>query len=568
MGRNRIFAFALALTGFLASCGKFNDRMEGILSRAESVMDSCPDSAVRTLGEITNPRWLSRPNRALYCLLSTQASSKVGQPLPSDSLINVAVNYYSRHLKDPHAILAYYYQSKALQGVDEKARLETLLSAESLIPECRDDGVAGTIYFYLGKAYQKQYVDSVAKRYYKKALMHYKKSGQAKNEFYALHSLGWSHLYMKNFAEAEKNFQAALTIAEDLCDSLCLDAVYSSLSNMYNWLDKYDEAKECVVKCIEFNKGNAMIRHYVSLGDVYFRQGQLDSAKFFYNYYLSNRPLDTAKAVGVLYDLYRLESQRHSFQEALDAFEEYHKMYLAINDRNERNSIIEIRQRYDSERLNSQRQQLIIRNRTLLIGFLVMLLIAVASVSTYKVVVAKKNKRISDDMVKLREAEIANQQKTIDNQQLEMKIDKLNLLKSSAKTLIESKLRIIQKMNDILKLWSDDRRDNRRFALAAKEFFDDYKFTQDSWKDIYEISNHIVSEDFLHRLRATELKLSEDDLKLCCMVLVEIKTNQIADILGIQPASVSKKRNRLKRKSTETPIRRSKSYCPLGFDLG
>lgn len=548
MGRNRIFAFALALTGFLASCGKFNDRMGGILSRAESVMDSCPDSAVRTLGEITNPRWLSRPNRALYCLLSTQAASKVGQPLPSDSLINVAVNYYSRHLKDPHAILAYYYQSKALQGVDEKARLETLLSAESLIPECRDDGVAGTIYFYLGKAYQKQYVDSVAKRYYKKALMHYKKSGQAKNEFYALHSLGWSHLYMKNFAEAEKNFQAALTIAEDLCDSLCLDAVYSSLSNMYNWLDKYDEAKECVVKCIEFNKGNAMIRHYVSLGDVYFRQGQLDSAKFFYNYYLSNRPLDTAKAVGVLYDLYRLESQRHSFQEALDAFEEYHKMYLAINDRNERNSIIEIRQRYDSERLNSQRQQLIIRNRTLLIGFLVMLLIAVASVSTYKVVVAKKNKRISDDMVKLREAEIANQQKTIDNQQREMKIDKLNLLKSSAKTLIESKLRIIQKMNDILKLWSDDRRENRRFALAAKEFFDDYKFTQDSWKDIYEISNHIVSEDFLHRLRATELKLSEDDLKLCCMVLVEIKTNQIADILGIQPASVSKKRNRLKKK--------------------
>lgn len=543
MGRNRIFAFALALTGFLASCGKFNDRMGGILSRAESVMDSCPDSAVRTLGEITNPRWLSRPNRALYCLLSTQAASKVGQPLPSDSLINVAVNYYSRHLKDPHAILAYYYQSKALQGVDEKARLETLLSAESLIPECRDDGVAGTIYFYLGKAYQKQYVDSVAKRYYKKALMHYKKSGQAKNEFYALHSLGWSHLYMKNFAEAEKNFQAALTIAEDLCDSLCLDAVYSSLSNMYNWLDKYDEAKECVIKCIEFNKGNAMIRHYVSLGDVYFRQGQLDSAKFFYNYYLSNRPLDTAKVASVLYSLYRLESQQYAFQEALKTFEEYHKMYLAINDRNERNSIIEIRQKYDSERLNSQRQQLIIRNRTLLIGFLVMLLIAVASVSTYK-----KNKRISDDMVKLREAEIANQQKTIDNQQLEMKIDKLNLLKSSAKTLIESKLRIIQKMNDILKLWSDDRRDNRRFALAAKEFFDDYKFTQDSWKDIYEISNHIVSEDFLHRLRATELKLSEDDLKLCCMVLVEIKTNQIADILGIQPASVSKKRNRLKKK--------------------
>ena len=546
MGRNRIFAFALALTGFLASCGKFNDRMGGILSRAESVMDSCPDSAVRTLGEITNPRWLSRPNRALYCLLSIQAADKAGLPLPSDSLIDVAVNYYSRHLKDSHAVMAYYYQSKALNS-DETARLEALLSAEALIPECRDDGAAGTIYYYLGKAYQKQYVDSVARRYYEKALLHYRRSGQAKNEFYALHSLGWSYLYVKNFVEAEKNFRAALAIAEDMRDTLCLNKVFRSLSNLYNWLDEYDKAKECIIKCTEFNKENTN-HHYVSLGDVYFRQGQLDSAKFFYNYYLSNRPLDTAKVASVLYSLYRLESQQYAFQEALKTFEEYHKMYLAINDRNERNSIIEIRQRYDSERLNSQRQQLIIRNRTLLIGFLVMLLIAVASVSTYKVVVAKKNKRISDDMVKLREAEIANQQKTIDNQQVEMKIDKLNLLKSSAKTLIESKLRIIQKMNDILKLWSDDRRENRRFALAAKEFFDDYKFTQDSWKDIYEISNHNVSEDFLHRLRATELKLSEDDLKLCCMVLVEIKTNQIADILGIQPASVSKKRNRLKKK--------------------
>lgn len=127
MGRNRIFVFILALTGLLASCGKFNDRMEGILSRAESVMDSCPDSAVRTLGEITNPRWLSRPNRALYCLLRIQAADKAGLPLPSDSLIDVVVSYYSRHLKDSHAVMAYYYQSKALSS-DETARLEALLA--------------------------------------------------------------------------------------------------------------------------------------------------------------------------------------------------------------------------------------------------------------------------------------------------------------------------------------------------------------------------------------------------------------------------------------------------------
>lgn len=130
-------------------------------------------------------------------------------------------------------------------------------------------------------------------------------------------------------------------------DTLCLNKVFRSLSNLYNWLDEYDKAKECIIKCTEFNKENTN-HHYVSLGDVYFRQGQLDSAKFFYNYYLSNRPLDTAKVASVLYSLYRLESQQYAFQEALKTFEEYHKMYLAINDRNEADSIIEIRQRYDA----------------------------------------------------------------------------------------------------------------------------------------------------------------------------------------------------------------------------
>ena len=119
-------------------------------------MDSCPDSAVLTLGEITNPRWLSRPNRALYCLLSIQAADKAGLPLPSDSLIDVAVNYYSRHLKDSHAVMAYYYQSKALNS-DETARLEALLSGELNKETLVKAG-------YIFRCYGADYMDALTER--------------------------------------------------------------------------------------------------------------------------------------------------------------------------------------------------------------------------------------------------------------------------------------------------------------------------------------------------------------------------------------------------------------------
>ena len=62
------------------------------LERAEAVMFDRPDSALRILQAMPMPT--DKEQHALWCLLVTQAEYKQYLPIPSDSLIRIAYDYY------------------------------------------------------------------------------------------------------------------------------------------------------------------------------------------------------------------------------------------------------------------------------------------------------------------------------------------------------------------------------------------------------------------------------------------------------------------------------------------
>lgn len=62
------------------------------LTRAENVMFDYPDSALHILQAMPVPA--GEEQHALWCLLTTQAAYKQFMPIPSDSLIRIAYDYY------------------------------------------------------------------------------------------------------------------------------------------------------------------------------------------------------------------------------------------------------------------------------------------------------------------------------------------------------------------------------------------------------------------------------------------------------------------------------------------
>lgn len=66
--------------------------------------------------------------------------------------------------------------------------------------------------------------------------------------------------------------------------------------------------------------------------------------------------------------------------------------------------------------------------------------------------------------------------------------------------------------------------------------------------DKFKRSFEEVYPNFRARLHQEFPKLTENDGKLCAFLLMEMKTREIADLMGVSQASVSKSRNRLRKK--------------------
>lgn len=97
----------------LVACNEGSD-MVLLLNKAEMYMSEKPDSALSLLDSIIQPEDLSNEQYALWCLLYTQAQDKNWIEHTSDSIINVAVEYF-KEKNDPHRkAQAYYCQGRVL----------------------------------------------------------------------------------------------------------------------------------------------------------------------------------------------------------------------------------------------------------------------------------------------------------------------------------------------------------------------------------------------------------------------------------------------------------------------
>ena len=90
-GTNRILTIIILIIGISTGCSG-NKTVESQLSRAEQVMQSLPDSALRIIENIDTDDISRRSTRARYALLYSQALDKNYIDQTNDSLIRIAGN--------------------------------------------------------------------------------------------------------------------------------------------------------------------------------------------------------------------------------------------------------------------------------------------------------------------------------------------------------------------------------------------------------------------------------------------------------------------------------------------
>ena len=97
-------AVLLLLVALLVGCDDKHTMHK--LVQLETRLDHAPDSILDVLATTTPPRRGER--QALHALLTVLAQEKTGTTVTDDSLINIAVQYYSHRGAPAHRLQAFY----------------------------------------------------------------------------------------------------------------------------------------------------------------------------------------------------------------------------------------------------------------------------------------------------------------------------------------------------------------------------------------------------------------------------------------------------------------------------
>jgi len=141
------------------------------LSWGKYYLWNAPDSALQVLKTIPSPEKLSKEEYSLYALLMTQAMHRCGQKISSDSLIDIAVEYYSSHGTPDEKSSAFLYKGYVLENLGkDNAAIYAYKQAEEAVKSAKDLRIHFLVYTALGHINGRyaHYEQSVG--YYKKAL--------------------------------------------------------------------------------------------------------------------------------------------------------------------------------------------------------------------------------------------------------------------------------------------------------------------------------------------------------------------------------------------------------------
>ena len=133
--------FIIAIAALSVSCGR-HAATEAVIDRADSLMTEHPDSALTLLSAIDGSALPHGSElNARYALLLTQAQAKCFKPSADDSLISIAVDYYTRHDDDLLQLTkAHFYRGSVQYKAKHYAKsLMSMFQALELAREAGSD---------------------------------------------------------------------------------------------------------------------------------------------------------------------------------------------------------------------------------------------------------------------------------------------------------------------------------------------------------------------------------------------------------------------------------------------
>ena len=561
------------------------------LAKAEAMMYRYPDSALHILQGIQPDIPSENEQYATWALLMTQAQYK-NQIEQSDSLINIAYSYFTKHDNAQRKALALYYKG-ILRHESHHAEdaLSFYLEAATEIEKTNDYQLGFLINSEVGLMYLYRKLNDYAMEYFEKA---HHNAELSDNQTY----IAFSFIYIarafsqkKQYNKAIEYYEKAIKIGQVNNYPTILASAMNETSFLFLKTGENKKALQYAKDCIKIKKTDQRI---FSLGDTYRYLKMYDSAYFYLNQACLSPNIHTARSA--YQALYYISQEEKDYKKAVEYSNKlwFYQDSIGKTDRNK--ALIEMQEKYDQQKIINEnnlsqiKKDRIIRN--VLIALIILSFIIAITNYLYQRKIVSQKQEISEKEEKIRYFTMKiHENETLINRN-KMRIEELTIQMEGSLEIKEqwkeqNKIRQeIQQQNETLKLENNNLQNHiSNYAQSLKEkskeleamehlskenqylhkreaflcnqlikqteLFNKLKTTKyidnKLWQEIKEKID-LLFDNYTKRLCHQIPSLTDGDIQICCLIKLRFSDGDIANMLAISPTSVSKRKLRLKER--------------------
>ncbi|TYR35555.1 tetratricopeptide repeat protein [Sphingobacterium phlebotomi] len=453
----------------------------------------------------------------------------------------------------------YYFQAAYLQALDNFYRAESLLRKQEKLPEL------AAIWIKIGetKLHNRQYPSSLEA--FEQGLALYKSVDAVEGIADALAHIGQVHEKNGNLEEAKRYQQLALGQLGEKSDWALSAKIHENIGSIYEDIFQLDSARLYFSKALEIAQKTQdktlHIRITNNMGDIHRKTGEYNDALAYTRNAASlakktNEHYQLASAYRDLSKIFSLTGQYDSAYHYSEAGRNIHTEIFSEDNAKQLTilqTLFELEQKEDA--ITQYERERRIHFTMLLFGIAIVLLLlflGLSIISRQRSKIANERK-LNEQNQKLHETQKIAMETDLYNKQL--KAENLrNELELKSKELTSHTLHLIQK-NQLLEelkeklgeIVNNDKRDQRKELKQLLNLLQLNHNQDKNWED-FRVVFERVHEHFFEGLMAHCSKLSSADLRLAALLKMNLRSADIATMLGISQDSLRIARYRLRKK--------------------
>lgn len=531
--KNILFILTILLLLACTACYRSTRHVTEHLSQAEGLIWAAPDSALHLLESISASRHLTGKEQADYALLLSLAQYRCYIPVSSDSLINLAIEYYKDKNDADKKGAAFYVKGCILEEYckDIPNALLAYKEAETCIPDMDDKQYVARIYSSLGYINKKSFHLEPAKEYYQKAVQ---ANIDGKDMVaYASNLLNLSTLYytLHQADSANRCINTLIDIADSLNDLDLQVKIYNNIANRKIFEKNYAEAEKYLIHAIRLSSPHFPDKLSLGLANLYAYTGQKEKADSLFTHLLSCPDLlvRSNSYLDLLNYFLASHPQEHS----------YLNHYIALTDsiykENRAEEVGKIQQKYDNEVLARTNDQLYFKwILTSVVGSLICI-IAVTFLQ-------KKWRKANALQKQIEELEEKKKVLTSSSQENERYVIQISELESQINDLKNEKRRLkyfIKKTKKSKENKEDDYSSIFKTYLSiTKDKTYDKELERDNLRQWLNLTNQNFTDKLIKHYPV--LSKSNQLMDVCCLTALNLSIEDIATLLGIGERTVER----------------------------